>query len=107
VRRIARFFLDLFHQFLDLAFACNIHEAAALVNEGIREQADKARFKRCDKVLLVRHVDYDGSCRMRRGAFLRNGRIFQENESESNVAIHTDPFMSCEGALVERPSSWP
>ena len=46
VRRIARFFLDLFHQFLDsLAFACNIHEAAALVNEGIREQADKARFR--------------------------------------------------------------
>jgi hypothetical protein len=26
----------------------------------------------------------------------------QENESKSEVSTHTNPFMSCEGALAER-----
>jgi hypothetical protein len=37
MRVIERFLFELFHQFLDLAFTCDIHEATALVNEGIRE----------------------------------------------------------------------
>jgi hypothetical protein len=82
---------------LDLAFACDIHEATALVNERIREYADKPRSKRGDGVFLVRHVDYDGNCRLWHGTFLSNTRMSQENENKSKVAMHTSPFMGCEG----------
>jgi hypothetical protein len=64
-----------------LALACDINKATALVNEGIREKADKVRFKRGDGVFLGRHVDDGGSCPLWRGTFLSNARTSQENES--------------------------
>jgi hypothetical protein len=85
-----------------LTFACNIHEAMALVDEGIREQANQTRFERGDRVFLGSHVDYDGSCRMWCGTFLSDNRRSQEKQNKRKVAMHINPFVSCEPVLVER-----
>src|SRR4051794_1971114 len=60
---------------------------------------------RGDGVFLARHVDDGGSCRLWRGTLLSNTRMSQENKSK--VLTHTNPFMSCEGALVERRACRP
>ena len=43
---------------------------------------------------------------MWRRTFLSDSSVSEENESKSKVAMHTNPFMSCDVPLVGRRACW-